>query len=193
MCIRESGARIREAVPEDAAAIKGILRRAFAEYEHCYTKEGYAATTPGKDGILQRMKQGPTLVAIVENKIVGTASAVHKGSGCYVRGMAVLPEARGLGIGYLLLKQIEVLAAHSGSERLYLCTTPFLLSAISLYRRFGFERSNERPHDLFGTPLFTMEKKLTCRDTYQSGPGTDQWTALKVVNGPSRVGRQRRG
>jgi len=29
-----------------------------------------------------------------------------------------------------------------------------------LYERFGFQRTEEGPHDLFGTSLFTMEKQL---------------------------------
>ena len=27
-----------------------------------------------------------------------------------------------------------------------------------LYERFGFQRTSDEPHELFGTPLFTMEK-----------------------------------
>jgi ribosomal protein S18 acetylase RimI-like enzyme len=32
--------------------------------------------------------------------------------------------------------------------------------AIRLYEKFGFRRNGEGPHDLFGTPLVTMEKIL---------------------------------
>jgi hypothetical protein len=41
-----------------------------------------------------------------------------------------------------------------------LSTTPFLNSAIRLYENFGFRRNEAEPHDLFGTPMFTMEKIL---------------------------------
>jgi ribosomal protein S18 acetylase RimI-like enzyme len=74
--------------------------------------------------------------------------------------MAVIPEARGLGIGRLLLQEVAQLAQDNNAEKLYLSTTPFLHSAISLYRRFGFVETADGPHDLFGTPLFTMEKKI---------------------------------
>jgi ribosomal protein S18 acetylase RimI-like enzyme len=43
-------------------------------------------------------------------------------------------------------------------RRLFLSTTPFLDRAISLYERFGFQRNEEGLRELFGTPLFTMEK-----------------------------------
>jgi ribosomal protein S18 acetylase RimI-like enzyme len=45
-------------------------------------------------------------------------------------------------------------------KRMFLSTTPFLGSAIALYERLGFTRINDGPHDLYGTPLLTMEKGL---------------------------------
>jgi GNAT superfamily N-acetyltransferase len=74
--------------------------------------------------------------------------------------MAVLPAARGQRIGALLLSHIEEFAAANAHKRLFLSTTPFLTQAIRLYERFGFRRSDEGPHDLFGTLLFTMTKTL---------------------------------
>jgi GNAT superfamily N-acetyltransferase len=106
------------------------------------------------------MTEGPVWVVIRDQAIVGTASAVSQGEYLYVRGMAVLPNARGQKIGALLLAHIESFASANGFTRLFLSTTPFLSSAIRLYERFGFRRIDDGPHDLFGTPLFTMEKLL---------------------------------
>ena len=44
---------------------------------------------------------------------------------------------------------------------MFLSTTPFLESAIRLYEKFGFQRTSDGPLDLFGTPLFTMQKSLS--------------------------------
>ena len=152
--------QIRRASSQDALSVASVLRKAFAEYEPLYTKEGYEATTPGPHAVLTRMSQGPIWVAIHHDEIVGTASVVPKPEGIYVRGMAVLPAARGLGIGYLLLDEIQRFAEALHSKRLFLSTTPFLSRAISLYEAFGFARASEGPHDLFGTPLLTMQKIL---------------------------------
>ena len=95
---------------------------------------------------------------------IGTAAAVVKGPDMYIRGMAVLPTARGLHIGELLLSEIQSLAMRIGCRRIFLSTTPFLDRAIRLYEKFGFERTDEGPHELFGTPLFTMEKTLAQPD-----------------------------
>jgi GNAT superfamily N-acetyltransferase len=64
------------------------------------------------------------------------------------------------GIGRLLLQRVENFARENGYARLFLSTTPFLLRAIQLYEHFGFERGDEGSHDLFGTPIFTMSKRL---------------------------------
>jgi len=74
--------------------------------------------------------------------------------------MAVVPAARGQSVGELLLRQVESYATERGYARLVLSTTPFLHRAIRLYEKFGFTRNGDGPHELAGTPLFTMEKIL---------------------------------
>jgi ribosomal protein S18 acetylase RimI-like enzyme len=152
--------QIRVATPEDAAAVAMVLCQAFVEYEALYTPEGLAATTPSSDQIRQRLSEGPTWVAIQNVAVVGTVSAVLKGKGAYVRSMAILPNQRGQGLGQRLLQAAESFAREQDSEYMFLSTTPFLTRAIRLYERYGFRRNDDGPHDLFGTPLFTMSKVL---------------------------------
>lgn len=152
--------RVRLANADDAEAIALIMLLAFTEYRQLYTAEGFAATAIASEEVLSRMRQGPVFVVLLDDEIVGTASVVKKNNSLYVRGMAVLPERRGKRIGELLLTEIEEYAAREGCESLFLSTTPFLDRAIKLYEKFGFNRSEEGPHDLFGTPLFTMEKSF---------------------------------
>ncbi|MFY9561843.1 MAG: GNAT family N-acetyltransferase [Terriglobales bacterium] len=157
----EASVLIRRAGLQDAAEVAWILRQSFIEYQDRYTPEGFAATTPDEQRVSSRMGEGPTWVALVGNAIVGTASVVQKGEdGLYVRGMAVLPSARGRRVGKLLLREIEGFALRNGCTRLLLSTTPFLSDAIRLYQRFGFKRTNDGPNELFGTPLFSMAKAL---------------------------------
>jgi putative acetyltransferase len=151
---------IRLAESDDAPAIAFLLAEAFAEYLPLYTPEGYAATAISREEIVRRIEEGPVWVSISGGLIVGTVSVVPKGKSLYVRGMAVLPAARGQRIGKLLLAHVEKFAAFKGVQRLFLSTTPFLDRAIRLYEHFGFHRTSEGPHDLFGTPLFTMEKVI---------------------------------
>lgn len=157
---QDQAVHIRLACSEDSAAISLVLRESFAEYEHLYTKAAYDVTTPGPSAVRDRMKEGPMWVATEDGQIVGTASALLTDNELHVRGMGVRPSARGREIGRLLLEYIEALAVGLHIQRLFLSTTPFLERAISLYERSGFRCVDRGPTDLFGTPLFTMEKRL---------------------------------
>jgi len=154
---------IREATAADASAIASVLHASFVEYVSSYTREAFTTTTPPQEQFQYRMSEGPVWVALQEEVIVGTVSAVLKSQGVYLRGMAILPGARGQNIGVLLLEQGERRASEHGAERMFLSTTPFLAHAIRLYERFGFRRSDIGPSELFGTPLFTMIKTLEPR------------------------------
>ena len=151
---------IRLGGPEDAPAIAEVLYQSFVEFQSLYTDGGFAATALSAEQVLVRMKEGPVWVALRQALILGTVAAVVKGDAVYIRGMAVLPAARGSGAGARLLQQAEEWARGQGSRRVFLSTTPFLDSAIRLYQRAGFQRTEEPLHDLFGTPLFTMQKAL---------------------------------
>lgn len=152
---------IRRAVPEDASVIAQVLLDSFVEFKFFYTEGGFSATTPTPGQILTRMREGPVWIASLKNKVLGTVAAMVKGEAVYIRGMAVLPSARGSGTGAALLQHVENWASAQGCVRLFLSTTPFLSSAIRLYERSGFTRTEEGPHDLHGTPLFVMEKKIS--------------------------------
>ena len=149
---------IRLSESSEAEHIAAVLRESFAEYEALYTPQGFAATAPTIEQVLSRFKEGPVWVAVVGGQIVGTVSAVLHPDHLYIRGMAVLPMARGKRAGDLLLQEIERFAALNNQGCLVLNTTPFLTPAIRLYQRHGFRRTGEGVQDLFGTPLFRMQK-----------------------------------
>jgi GNAT superfamily N-acetyltransferase len=156
-----SNIRIRLARETDAEAIASLLFDSFVEYKSLYNPESFAATAIPPDQIASRISEGPVWIAVADERIVGTASVIPKGDSLYVRGMAVLPVVRGRRTGERLLTTVEQFALMGGFRRMLLSTTPFLDRAIRLYERFGFQRTNEGPHDLFGTPLFSMEKVIS--------------------------------
>jgi N-acetylglutamate synthase-like GNAT family acetyltransferase len=170
-CSKSSGFRsvamneikIRLAELSDAPAIALLLSEAFVQYRPLYTQGGFEATAISAAQVTKRMDEGPIWVAICENVIAGTISVVRKHDSLYLRGMAVCPKARGRRIGERLLNQAEDHATRQGIDRLFLSTTPFLDRAIHLYEKCGYRRTDEGPHELFGTPLFTMEKFLSGR------------------------------
>jgi len=94
------------------------------------------------------------------NNAIGTAAVVEKDNALFIRGMAVLPGARGLGAGLKLLQEIEKYAIENHLPILSLTTTPYLSSAINLYEKFGFRKFGETDNSFFGTLIFTMKKNL---------------------------------
>ena len=159
-----NGINIRHAATSDLSEIAMLMHEAFVEYRSRYTEAAFLATTPNAEQIAVRMTEGPVWVAEHDAAILGTVSVVPRGDDLYIRGMAVLPQARGLRLGQLLLKQVEEFARAQNHNRLVLSTTPFLHRAIQLYERAGFQRTDEGPHDLFGTPLFTLVRSVTSAD-----------------------------
>jgi ribosomal protein S18 acetylase RimI-like enzyme len=157
---RDTPVRIRQAAPDDAPVVANLLHASFAEYQPLYTPPGFAATTPDAEQVLARMREGPVWVALRHIDVVGTVAAVVNDGSLYIRGMAVRPEARRLRVGARLLDHAERFAIEQGCSRLSLSTTPFLNAAIRLYEKSGFRRVPDGGQDLFGTPLFTMEKYI---------------------------------
>jgi GNAT superfamily N-acetyltransferase len=155
---------VRRASTADASIISWILRAAFREFAPFYTAEAYDATVVPPARVRERMAEGPVWVAVAGDRLVGTAGAVVRGSALYIRGVAVVPVARGERIGELLLDEIERFALADGHDVLELHTTTFLLAARRLYERCGFTLLGPAgsPH---GTPLIAMQKRLTARCT----------------------------
>jgi GNAT superfamily N-acetyltransferase len=77
------------------------------------------------------------------------------------------------GIGKLLLDQVENYARETSYNNLTLDTRPFLKSALRLYENYGYKRTSARPRNLFGTPLYEMEKSLV---------ETNQLAQLTIAN-----------
>lgn len=153
--------RLRLAAVEDSEAIAGVLREAFGRYENDYTPEAMEYVTPGPDEIAGRFAEGPIWLVEVDGKAVGTVSVMPEPEWLYIRSMAVLPSAQGLGIGRLLLDTIEQYAVEKGFDTLFLYTTYFAETAIGMYERNGFYKVRDTPAEEWcGTPGLAMEKKL---------------------------------
>ena len=156
-----TGTIVRLATPADSGAISDILRVAFSEFKNDYTPEAYEVVTPPAAEIETRFAAGPQWIALVDCKQVGTVSVYPEPDHLYIRSMAVLPEARGLGVGMRLLDAIESYAVEAGFDRLFLHATYFSTNAIGLYEKFGFEKTcDTTAEEWYGTPGLGMEKKL---------------------------------
>ena len=151
---------IRRATLADADAVLHCLAVAFEPYRDKYSREGYEDTTLTKHTIHARLSSMDVFVAEANGLIVGTiaASVVSPDEG-HLRGMAVLPEAQGLGIAEQLLGVAESHLQDRGCTRITLDTTQPLQRAIRFYEKHGY-RSTGKVGDHFGMPLYEYAKPL---------------------------------
>jgi GNAT superfamily N-acetyltransferase len=150
---------VRKATAADASPISALFKRAFAEFEALYTPTAFVATVLPDAGVLIRLQEGPVWVVEKRHFLIGTVGAICMADSVLVRGMAVDPAARGLGIGKSLLDQVESFARQEGVGLLALYTTAFLNGAIHLYQGAGFSLTGENVNPN-GTELLRMVKAL---------------------------------
>lgn len=101
-------------------------------------------------GLLRRQSTA-LLVAERAGKIFGYAVLWFAADEAELGDMAVLPEARGRGLGRWLLDGALAEAARRGAKRVYLEVRESNTAARRLYERAGFERAGVRP-DYYSEP-----------------------------------------
>ncbi|WP_285618329.1 GNAT family N-acetyltransferase [Actinoallomurus iriomotensis] len=161
------GVEIRVARPDELATI-GELTAAI------YVAGGYI--NPDNSYILRlrdavaRAREAELLVATHNGEPTGTVTYCRHGSPwaqltapgeAEFRMLAVVPAARGLGLGEALVRRCISRAREDGCRALRLSTEPVMHAAHRIYRRLGFTRTPERdwqPHP--GVELLTYALPL---------------------------------
>ena len=101
---------------------------------------------------------GFMFMAEADGQVVGTAALAKKTDTRYeLVKLGVSSEARGLGIGRLLVEHIIAEARKLGLDALYLESSQKLEAALNLYRKLGFEDLNEANR----TPQCDVQMVLT--------------------------------
>lgn len=102
-------------------------------------------------------------VAEHRGKVVGSIFVMKQSDQvAKLRLLYVEPDARGLGIGKLLVNTAIQFAKHTGYETMTLWTNAQLESARFIYEKAGFQKVGEEPHAMFGKSMIgeTWELKL---------------------------------
>ncbi|MDH7460077.1 GNAT family N-acetyltransferase [Chitinophagaceae bacterium 26-R-25] len=96
-----------------------------------------------------------------QNKIVGFVLLMHReNNAAQLRYFLIEPEYRGIGLGKKLMELYIDFLKEKGYQSSYLWTTNELYSAASLYKRHGFELTEEKPSTAFGKPLIEQRYDL---------------------------------
>ena len=131
--------KIRPATYADSESILSCLSAAFAPFRDRYTFDAFADTVLDGAALRSRMQSMRVLIAIANNQVVGTVSGeARRGGEGHLRGMAVLPQCKRLGIASQLLKAIEAWLGSQGCEYVTLDTTLPLEAAMHFYEKHGY-------------------------------------------------------
>ncbi len=148
--------QLRRATIDDADGIHALLLRAFTPFRRQYTDGAFDATVLDPARIRSRLEEGPVWVIADSRTVRGTVSCMMDNRGCYIRGLAVDPDAQRLGLGRQLLDACHAHAKVEGAACMWLSTSLFLAASISLYQGYGFHDA-PGPADLHGMPLRSFE------------------------------------
>jgi len=135
---------IRTIRPDDNRALAAIIRETLEEFGANHAGTVYFDKTT--DALYELFGQpcAQYFVAVVDGEVVGGAG-IYPTDGlpegcCELVKMYLLPQARGNGIGQLLIDKCIETAEHFGFDKMYLETMPELKKAIAVYEKYGFHQ-----------------------------------------------------
>jgi GNAT superfamily N-acetyltransferase len=88
-----------------------------------------------------------------QDRIIGSLVLMDRGSAAQLRYFLIEPEYRGIGLGSRLIQLYMDFLRQCGYRSSYLWTTHELHRASYLYKRVGFQLTEEKDSTAFGKPL----------------------------------------
>jgi GNAT superfamily N-acetyltransferase len=134
------------------------------EYGLDNTFEAYVAG-PLSEFVLHPDESGQRIwVVELGGKLVGCIAIVRNAEGvAQLRWFLLTPETRGKGLGKRLMEEAVEFSRQAGYRRIILWTFSELEAAIALYRRWGFRKTEEKAHHIWGRDLVEEKYELDLR------------------------------
>ena len=133
---------IRSIEQRDNTVLAKIVRSTLAEFGANHPGTVYYDPTTDALYELFQTKGAAYFVAFNDNNIVGGAG-IYPTDGlpsdtCELVKMYLVPEARGIGLGKILIDKSLSFAREQGYRQVYLESMPELKQALKVYEKFGF-------------------------------------------------------
>jgi putative acetyltransferase len=134
---------IRNIRSSDNAALAAIIKNTLAEFGANHPGTVYYDSTTDALYELFQKERAVYNVAEASGVIVG-GGGIYPTDGlphdtCELVKMYLLPQARGHGLGRMIIEQCISQARQMGYKKIYLETMPELKQALNIYARFGFQ------------------------------------------------------
>lgn len=132
--------QFRSAEPADAAAIRDIVRAAYARWVPVIGRE----PLPMRVDYDKAVREHRFDLAVEKGAIVGLIETMRHEDHIWIENVAVVPKAQGRGIGRLLLDGAERRAVEAGRPELRLLTNGAFEANVLLYRKHGYTVDREK-------------------------------------------------
>jgi len=123
------------------------------EYNYGFQFESYVAK--GLCEFYEKYNPGRNRIWACEHKdrMIGFLLLMDRGKAAQLRYFLIEPQYRGIGLGSKLLNLYMDFLRDCGYQGSYLWTTHELTTAAALYRRLGYQLTEEKESNSFGKPL----------------------------------------
>lgn len=139
----DSGIAIRKIVPADNNALAKIIRNSLVEFNAAKPGTVYFDDTTDMLSEVFKENRSCYFVVTLDGQVAGGAGIfptenLPDGT-CELVKLYLAPEARGKGLGKLLMQKCEVAAREMGYHNIYLETMPELKVAVPMYEKMKYE------------------------------------------------------
>ena len=144
--IEKDNIKVRDISQEDNIHLAKIIRSVFEEFD--LPKVGTVYSDPTTDRLYELFsKQGSkAFVGLINNRVVGCAGIYPTENlpvgYCEFSKFYIIKEARGKGLGKLLINTSINAAKQMGYKHIYLESFPALNDALTMYDKLGFVTSS---------------------------------------------------
>jgi GNAT superfamily N-acetyltransferase len=148
-----------QAMPTQEAAVRAVMRAAFAPYMRRLGRE-IAPTSFA--GLADALSRGDVWLAQDGEAILGVAEIKRDGDTLVLEHLAVAPDRQNAGIGSFLLREVERRARDGKVAAMALYTAAMMEDLLRLYARYGFVEISRGPppHGKDTLPRVFLRKEL---------------------------------
>jgi len=147
--------------PGDIGGIMSMHGRLYyKEYGYTGPFEYYVAQSLAEFVQLYNPERNRIWVCEHNDQMIGTLVLLDRGDAAQLRYFLFEPEYRGMKLGTKLMDSFLEFLRNCGYKSSYLWTTEQQLIAAKLYRRYGYQLTEEKPSTAFGVPLIEQRYDL---------------------------------